>query len=208
MEGLPGAGHFGCRCDVTLVADCLRLAEDVKARYGGLDALVNSVGISRSHPLLESEFELWKQPLEVMLDGAVRVVRALAPLLRDGGRIVHITSIHESRVAPGSSAYGMAKAAVTQLVRALALELAPRGILSNAVAPGFIDTPMSIKANGLNELDSEWFKTTYVEGGRLPLRRAGRPEEIAGIVWFLAGPDASYITGSVITADGGLVLTF
>jgi 3-oxoacyl-[acyl-carrier protein] reductase len=89
----------------------------------------------------------------------------------------------------------------------LALELAPRGILVNAIAPGFIDTPMSV-IDGVNELESDWFKRNYVFGHHLPLRRAAQPEEIAGVAFFLAGPDASYITGQVITVDGGLTITF
>jgi 3-oxoacyl-[acyl-carrier protein] reductase len=88
------------------------------------------------------------------------------------------------------------------------VELAPRGILVNAIAPGFIDTEMSIRADGVNELETEWFRTNYVEGQHLPLRRAGRPEEIAGVAAFLAGPDSTYITGQVITVDGGLTITF
>ena len=88
----------------------------------------------------------------------------------------------------------MAKAAINQFCRVLAVELAPRGILVNALAPGFIDTPMSV-VNGVNELESDWFKQNYVQGHHLPLKRAARPEEIAGVAFFLAGPDASYITG-------------
>ena len=106
-----------------------------------------------------------------------------------------------------ASAYAMAKAAINQYSRALALELAPRGILVNAIAPGFIDTPMSV-VNGVNELESDWFRQNYVAGHHLPLKRAGQPEEIAGVALFLAGPDASYITGQVITVDGGLTITF
>jgi 3-oxoacyl-[acyl-carrier protein] reductase len=143
-----------------------------------------------------------------MLYGAVKVCRALVPLIEDGGRIIHITSIHYERVANGSSAYGMAKAAITQLTKSLAIELAWRNILVNAIAPGFVNTPMSIKAGGKNELESEWFKNNYIKYDHLPLKRAAEPEEIAGVVWFLAGADASYITGSIITVDGGLTITF
>ena len=102
----------------------------------------------------------------------------------------------------------MAKAAVTQLTRSLAIELAPRNILANTIAPGFVDTPMSKKADGRNELVSEWFTENYIKNDHLPLKRAAKPEEIAGVAWFLAGPDASYITGSVLTVDGGLTITF
>jgi 3-oxoacyl-[acyl-carrier protein] reductase len=111
-------------------------------------------------------------------------------------------------VAKGSSAYGVAKAAITQFTRSLAAELAPRNILANTIAPGFVNTPMSVKADGQNEVDTEWFKDNYIKYDHLPLKRAARPEEIAGIAWFLAGPDSSYMTGSVLTADGGLTITF
>ena len=89
----------------------------------------------------------------------------------------------------------------------MAVELACRGILVNAIAPGFIDTPMGI-TEGVNIVDTEPFRRDYVQGHHLPLRRAGRPEEVAGVALFLAGEDASYITGQVITVDGGLTVTF
>jgi len=127
--------------------------------------------------------------------------------MADGGRIVHVTSIHGSHAEDGSSAYAMAKAAIDQYCRALAVDLAPRGILVNAIAPGFVDTPMSV-IDGENELESDWFRANYVEGHHLPLRRAAQPEEVAGVAWFLTGPDSSYITGQVIVVDGGLTITF
>ena len=143
----------------------------------------------------------------MMFDGAVGVVRAVAPLVTSGGRIIHVTSIHGRRAERGSSAYAMAKAALNQYCRSLALELADRNILVNAVAPGFVDTPMSI-SGGVNELKTDWFKQNYVDGHHLPLKRPAQPEEIAGVIAFLAGPDASYITGQVLVVDGGLTITF
>ena len=142
-----------------------------------------------------------------MLDGAIYMSRLAAALMNRGGRIIHVTSIHGDRVENKASAYAVAKAAINHYCRGLALELAARNILVNAIAPGFIDTPMAI-VNGVNELESEWFRMNYVEGHHLPLRRAGQPEEIAGVAYFLAGPDATYITGQVITVDGGLTITF
>jgi len=205
---LAGIGHEAICIDVTLADQVEVLKERVQQKFGNFDVLINSVGISRSQPWLGSDFDAWDRPLQVMLYGAVKVCRALIPLMNDGGRIVHITSIHYERVAPGSSSYGMAKAAITQFTRSQAVELAPRNILANAIAPGFILTPMSIKSDGKNEMESEWFKDNYVKYGHLPLKRAGQPEEVAGVAYFLAGPDASYITGSVITVDGGLTITF
>ena len=102
----------------------------------------------------------------------------------------------------------MAKAALTQLTRVLAVELAPRNILPNAIAPGFINTPMSVKEDGKNEIETEWFQNNYIKNDHLPLKRAGKPEEVAGVAWFLASPDASYMTGSVLEVNGGLTVTF
>jgi 3-oxoacyl-[acyl-carrier protein] reductase len=145
--------------------------------------------------------------MDTMISGAVKLTRALAPLMPPGGRIIHITSIHAHRAEKGGSGYGMAKAAIEQFCRSAALELADRGILVNAIAPGFVNTPMS-SAAGVNELETDWFRANYVEGHHLPLRRAAQPEEIAGVARFLAGPDATYITGHTLTVDGGLSITF
>lgn len=208
VEGLEGDGHIAVHADITSDAQIENLAQLVKQKLAGFDVLVNSVGISKKVPVVDSDFSEWDHSLQVMLYGAIKACRSLIPLIEDGGRIIHITSIHHQRVAKGSSAYGMAKAAVTQLSRSLALELAPRNILANTIAPGFVDTPMSVKEDGKNELNSQWFKHNYITYDHLPLKRPARPEEIAGVAWFLSGPDASYITGSVITVDGGLTITF
>ena len=143
----------------------------------------------------------------MLVNSAVNLTRTAVPLMKPGGRVIHITSIHGTHTEAGASAYSMAKAALNQYCRSMAIDLAPKGILVNAIAPGFVETPMSI-VDGVSELESEWFKQNYAEGHHLPLRRAGQPEEIAGVAFFLAGPDATYLTGQVLTVDGGLTITF
>lgn len=207
LASFPHADHFKVAGDYSDAGTAVELEDLLRSRWGRIDVLVNCAGVFLPGDVVDSPLADWRRPLDIMLDGAVHVTRACVPLMGDGGRIIHITSIHGKRVERGGSAYAMAKAAIDQYSRALALELADRGILVNAIAPGFIDTPMSV-VDGVNELDSDWFVSNYVTGHHLPLRRAGRPEEIAGVAWFLAGPDASYLTGQVIAVDGGLTITF
>jgi NAD(P)-dependent dehydrogenase (short-subunit alcohol dehydrogenase family) len=184
-----------------------RLRGLIQAEWGRVDALINCAGVFMGGDPIATPLEKWRQPFDIMVNGAIYMTRLVVPFMSAGGRIVHVTSIHGERAEKMASAYAMAKAAMNQYCRGLAIDLAPRNILVNAIAPGFVDTPMSV-IDGVNELEGEWFQKFYVEGHLLPLRRAGQPEEIAGVAYFLAGPDASYLTGQVITVDGGLTITF
>jgi NAD(P)-dependent dehydrogenase (short-subunit alcohol dehydrogenase family) len=204
---LPPGRHLVCAGSYDDPATADRLGAVIQAEWGEVNALINCAGVFIGGDPVTTPLEKWREPLDIMLNGAVYMTRMVVPLMPDGGRIVHVTSIHGERVEKRASAYAMAKSALNQYCRSLAVELAPRNILVNAIAPGFVDTPMSI-IDGVNELEGEWFKKFYVDGHLLPLRRAGQPEEIAGVAYFLAGPDASYLTGQVITVDGGLTITF
>lgn len=206
--GLAGSGHEAIQLDIRDDARLANFVSHVRAQHADFDVLINSIGVSEHLPVLEADFAQWDNALQVMLYGTVKSCRALLPYIKQGGRVIHITSIHHERVEKGSSAYGMAKAAITQFTRSLALELAPKNILANTIAPGFIDTPMSVDCHGQSELETAWFHDNYVKYDHLPLKRAGKPEEVAGVAYFLAGPDASYMTGSVVTVDGGLTVTF
>lgn len=179
----------------------------IKGEWGTLTALVNCAGVYMSADAVHSPLEEWYRPMNIMMDGTVNVTRIAVPLIGSNGRIIHITSIHSRRAEKNSSAYAMAKAAIAQYCRGLSVELADKNILVNSIAPGFIDTPMGI-VNGINELETEWFIQNYVNGHHLPLKRGGQPEEVAGVALFLAGEDASYITGQEIIVDGGLTATF
>jgi len=208
IPNFPEGDHLVCPGDYSAPSVIEAMEQMVRKQWGQLDVLVNCAGVFRGADGVESSLEEWRKPFDTMFEGGVRMTRMAVPLMSNGGRIIHVTSIHGERAEAKASAYAMAKAALNQFCRGLAVELAPRGILINAIAPGFIDTEMSIRADGVNELETEWFRTHYVEGHHLPLRRAGRPEEIAGVAAFLAGPDATYITGQVIIVDGGLTITF
>lgn len=208
VSQLPAGDHLVCPGDYSDPAVVEAMTRALRERWGRVDVLVNNAGIHRSADAIAAPLDQWRFPFDTMVAGGVGVTRAVVPLMSAGGRIIHVTSIHGERAEAGSSAYAMAKAALNQFCRALALELAPRGILVNAIAPGFVDTEMSIRADGVSELETDWFREHYVQGHHLPLRRAAQPEEIAGVAAFLAGPDASYITGQVLTVDGGLTITF
>jgi len=208
VERFPIGDHLVCPGDYCEPTTLDAMDKKLREHWGHVDVLVNCAGLFQGANVIESPLDEWRKPFETMFEGGVRITRMVVPLMVGGGRIIHITSVHGERAEPKASAYGMAKAALNQFCRVLAVELAPRGILVNAIAPGFIDTEMSVRSDGVNELRTDWFRANYVEGHHLPLRRAGRPEEIAGVAAFLAGPDATYLTGQVITVDGGLTITF
>lgn len=199
--------HLVCAGRYEDPATATATAHLINGEWGSLDALINCAGIFRTTAVVDSPLAEWREAFDVMLNGALLTTRMATSLMTSGGRIVHITSVHGERAEAGASSYAVVKAALNQYCRSLAAELAERNILVNAIAPGFVDTPMSI-TNGVNELETEWFRQNYVVGHHLPLRRAAQPEEIAGVAYFLAGPDSSYITGQVITVDGGLTICF
>jgi NAD(P)-dependent dehydrogenase (short-subunit alcohol dehydrogenase family) len=207
MNELPTGNHLLFVGSYASKEDILRGETIISKNWGSLDALVNCAGISERSDPIEMELDQWRKVFDIMIDGCVMISRLAEQFMYKGGRMIHVSSIHASRAEHGSSSYAMAKSAINQYCRSMAVELASKNILVNAIAPGFVDTPMSI-VDGVNELEGEWFKNNYIDSHHLPLRRAASPDEIAGVAFFLAGKDASYITGQVITVDGGLTITF
>ena len=202
---------------IPLAAD-IADADEVDAAVGeieraldSIDVLVNNAGISEPKAFVGTPHAEWDRVVRVNLYGSIHCARAVAEAMvrrGEGGSIVNISSIHSSRAEPLASSYDVAKGGLDQLTRALAVELAPHGIRVNSVAPGFIDTVMAIGPDGVNELETEWFQRVYVAGRRIPLARAGSPDEVANAALFLASDEASYISGAVLAVDGGLSVTF
>jgi NAD(P)-dependent dehydrogenase (short-subunit alcohol dehydrogenase family) len=205
----PAAGILPCPLDVADIARHDQVLERVEAELGPLSALVNVAGVFLPEKLEQLTPDAWRRQHAVMLDGPVWLARSagLRMAARGSGRIVNVTSVHASNGEAASLAYDTAKAGLEAATRNLAIELGPRGVLVNSVAPGFVRTRMSV-VDGVDELQSEWFRQIYLDHGRLPLRRAAEPAEIAAAVSHLVSSDNTYLTGQRIVVDGGLLVTF
>jgi NAD(P)-dependent dehydrogenase (short-subunit alcohol dehydrogenase family) len=185
------------------------LVAEAEAAGGPLDVLVNVAGVYQPAAAVEMTLASYRHVLAVNLDAPVVLAQHAGRQMcgRGYGRILSITSVHgEFSEALGLS-YDISKAGLQAATRTLAIELGPHGILANALAPGFVQTRMSI-VNGRNELESDWFRTVYLEHEKLPLRRPAKPPEIAAHAAWLCSEENTYLTGQVVTVDGGLTITF
>lgn len=189
-------GGIALRADVSRKHEVLEMFDRTEAAFGGLDIVVNNAGIALMGPLGDFSDEDFERVFAVNTRGVFYCCREAVRRLRDGGRIVNISTGATVGGTAGGSVYCASKAAVEQFTRALARELAPRRITVNTVSPGFTETDMFHALPHLVELAP---KLT-------PLGRAGRPEEIAAVVAWLCTEDAAWITGQNIQAGGGLTM--
>jgi 3-oxoacyl-[acyl-carrier protein] reductase len=194
-----GGDAVAFAADVTDAAAVGRAVDAALRRWGRLDVLVNNAGIVRDAVLDKVSDEDWDRTLNVNLRGAMVCARAVVPHMKAArsGRILSAASVVARDGNYGQTAYSAAKAGIIGMTRSWARELGPQGITANAVAPGFIDTPMVAGV-------PEKVLARFLE--RLPARRLGRPEEVAAVYVFLASDLASFINGAVVGVDGGLLL--
>ncbi|WP_013629255.1 3-oxoacyl-[acyl-carrier-protein] reductase [Rubinisphaera brasiliensis] len=187
------------KCDVSKQEEVDALVEKLVEEWDGLDILVNNAGIVKDGLLATMDGNAWHSVLSTNLHSVYYFCHAVTrPMMSQrSGRVINMSSVAAEFPNQGQANYAASKGGIQGLTRCMATELGRRGITVNAVAPGFIETDMTVAVR--NAAESEIKKS-------IPLRRLGRPEDIADAVMFLAGDNASYITGQIITVDGGLTL--
>jgi 3-oxoacyl-[acyl-carrier protein] reductase len=194
-----GGRALGKQLDVSVPESVATMFDWLADDLGKCDVLVNNAGVASATPLAELPLEHWESTIAVNVTGALLMTQRAVPLMkqRGRGRIVNISSISGVRASAGRIAYGTSKAAIIGLTRQLAIELAADNITVNSVAPGPVDTATA------RAVHTEATRQSYLRS--IPMKRYGRPEEIAAAVSFLCSADASYITGHTIPVDGGFL---
>ena len=200
-----GGRAVAVAADVASAADAERAVSDTVAAFGRLDVLYNNAGISSSGSVADATDDDWDRCLAVNAKGTFVFSRAAVPHLAadGGGAIVNQGSVAALVGIPNFAAYCAAKGAVVALTRSMAVDLAPRGIRVNVICPGTVYTPLMepmLRARGDGDLEAGLAKTVV----KYPIGRLGTPEEIAHAALFLASEEASFLTGSVLAADGGM----
>ena len=195
---------YGVRCefvgaDVANFEQCENMVKETVEKFGKIDILVNNAGITKDGLIMRMKKEDFEAVIDINLIGTFNVTRNVIPYMikQKSGRIINVSSVVGVAGNAGQTNYSASKAGIIGFTKSLAKEVASRNILVNAIAPGFIDTDMT-----------KVLSDNVKEGinAQIPLRRMGKPKEVAKVVKFLASEDSSYITGQVINIDGGMVM--
>jgi len=196
-----GGRAISVHADVSSPEDVKNLIQKAVEEFGRLDVMINNAGMEEKMPFLETPLDVWNKTIAVNLTGAwLGCQEAAKQMVSQGGsgRILNISSVHEDLPMPTNSPYCATKGGLRMLMRTIAVELAPHNITVNNIAPGAVATPMDAPleedANKMQQLLSE-----------IPLRRMGKPEEVAALAVYLASDDAAYVTGSTFVIDGGMM---
>jgi meso-butanediol dehydrogenase/(S,S)-butanediol dehydrogenase/diacetyl reductase len=200
-QSLPGDRILAHTSDVSSRTACDAVIAAAVERFGRIDVVVANAGINRTGTLTETTDELWREVLSTDLDSVFYLSRAAVPhLTATKGALVAVASVSAVGGGWSHAAYSAAKAGVANLMRAAALDLGPDGVRANAVCPGLTDTPMVAPILGNEAVMTKGYD-------RIALRRVAQPHEIAAAIAFLASEDASFITGTALTVDGGQTAT-
>ncbi|HUS92542.1 MAG TPA: SDR family NAD(P)-dependent oxidoreductase [Phycisphaerae bacterium] len=203
IERAGGRAAF-VQADVSLAADCKRIADEARAALGPVDVLVNNAGITRSRGLQEMDEAFWHHVLDTNLTSAFLLAREVVGdmLARGSGSVMNVSSVHAAATHGGFGAYAASKAGLCGLTRALALEFGSRGVRFNCVLPGTIDITLYPRP-GKPEPDRDTWRPR--ESDIQVMKRCGSPEEVAAAICFLASDEASYVNGAAWAVDGGLL---
>jgi NAD(P)-dependent dehydrogenase (short-subunit alcohol dehydrogenase family) len=196
-----GNGVVAIQADVSTLPEIDKMFAEISRKVGKIDVLFVNAGVAKFAPFAETPESIYDEQFDINIKGAYFTIQKSLPLLNDGASIILNTSVADQKGTVGASAYSATKAALRSLARTTAAELAGRGIRVNTVAPGPIATPIFGRTGLPQEAVDEFAKEIVA---KVPMKRFGQPEEVAGVVAFLASQDASYITGVEINVDGGL----
>jgi len=196
MKG-RGYGFLAVSCDVTDIDSCSKAVAEVQSKIGAVDVLVNNAGITRDMTLKKMDKVNWDAVIRTNLDSLFNMTKQVADQMveRGWGRIINVSSVNGSKGAFGQTNYSAAKAGVHGFTKALALEVARKGVTVNTISPGYIGTKM------VTAIPKDILETKILP--QIPVGRLGKPEEVAGLIIYLASEEAAFVTGANIAINGG-----